>query len=96
MAPPGAIIGQIQAQGAPNTISQVTATQLQHIQAGAQQQTIAISLPQQVTLSPSLNTTKEEISSNNANDSSVTASSTQSDVNDDCMKDGGMNGKHCL
>lgn len=64
MAPPGTIIGQIQAtQAQPAAIPQVQAgaAQMQQIQAAAQQAvTIAATLPQQVSLPPTM-PMKEEV-----------------------------------
>lgn len=97
MAPHGTIIGQIQTAptATPNGIPQVAATQLQQIQQGTQQ-TLALSVPQQVPLPPTIAPIKEEVATNTGTDSTTTttATSTQSESQDDISKENGTDGKY--
>lgn len=85
MAPPGTIIGQIQATtGTPTSIAQVSATQLQQLQS-ANQQTLALSVAQQVPLPPTLASVKDDMSINGSAESAAT--STQNDSSEDMLKE---------
>lgn len=94
MAPPGTIIGQIQAAPTPATLQQVTANQaqLQQLQTAAGQPTLTISAaaPQQVPLPASVPpiTNKDEVIDNSGGNSDNV---TQSTVTIEVPKENGIN-----
>lgn len=92
MAPPGTIIGQIQAAAQPTAIPQVAPSpqQMQQIQQGSQQIALAVSAaatttPQHIPLPPNVVSVKDE-------QSAPADSSAQSSANAD-SKENGIDGK---
>lgn len=92
MAPPGTIIGQIQATTQPSAIPQATAspTHIQQLQASGPHQ-IAITQAQQVPLPPSIPPVPKEVSTESNNTDSM---ATNGGLHMDSSKDNTADGEY--